>query len=240
MFCGNCGYEIKNVAVCNGKCPNCFAPLEPEGMQSFAQETKPVEEKKLTTSFIDEDEQIVAEVGISYLQSYISSATLGKTSAILTNKRAYLSGKCYVKSSGHFVKDEREAVCELEDIVMTGIVRMKRVFLLWTGIIMLCVGLFYLGCAFNSSYDYRIYNEVLVDIQGYGGIIMTIVSIIMLIVYFVTQGIWYEISTAGCTFGISVSKLGGYDKVKEFDGKVHREKAKRIRELKNENTDSEK
>ena len=30
MFCGNCGSEIKNVAICNGKCPNCYAPLGAE------------------------------------------------------------------------------------------------------------------------------------------------------------------------------------------------------------------
>ena len=123
---------------------------------------------------------------------------------------------------------------------MTGIARIKRIFLLWTGIIMLCTGLVYIGRVFNSSYEYRLYNQLLVDIQGYSGIVMTIVSIIMLIIYFVTQGVWYEVSTAGCTFRISVSKLGGYDKVKEFDGKVHKEKAKRIRELKSENTDNAK
>lgn len=238
MFCGNCGCEIDHIV--DGKCPNCSAPIEFEGQQILAQENKSTEKKEQKFSFIDEDEQKIAQIGTSYMQSYITSSTIGKTSAVLTNKRAYLSGMCYEKSSGHYVKDEKEAVCELEDIVMTGIVRTQRVFLLWLGIILLGLGIFGLGRVAGSSYQYRLYNDGLCQIMWFGGIALMIVSIVMLIIYFVTQGVWYEVSTAGCTFGINISKLGGYDNVKIFDRKLHRQKEARINRLNNQGTDSTK
>ena len=124
MFCGNCGSEIKNVAICNGKCPNCYAPLGAEAKGIFNQEMEEEriglrtgedkKEDKNKSFFVDEDEQTVSKIGISYVQSYISSSVMGNTSAVLTNKRVYFSGKCFQKSSGHLVKDEREEICELE------------------------------------------------------------------------------------------------------------------------------
>ena len=199
MFCGNCGSEIKNVAICNGKCPNCYAPLGAEAKGIFNQEMEEEriglrtgedkKEDKNKSFFVDEDEQTVSKIGISYVQSYISSSVMGNTSAVLTNKRVYFSGKCFQKSSGHLVKDEREEICELEEIASTGIINIKRVALLWTGAILMLLGVILVMVSWN----------IMEDIPLLMGGFMIIVAAIMLVIYFVTKGIWYEVSTAGST-----------------------------------------
>lgn len=240
MFCGNCGSEIKNVAICNGKCPNCYAPLGAEAKGIFNQEMEEEriglrtgedkKEDKNKSFFVDEDEQTVSKIGISYVQSYISSSVMGNTSAVLTNKRVYFSGKCFQKSSGHLVKDEREEICELEEIASTGIINIKRVALLWTGAILMLLGVILVMVSWN----------IMEDIPLLMGGFMIIVAAIMLVIYFVTKGIWYEVSTAGSTIQLRVSQLGGVSAVKLFDREVHRQKEARINRLNNQSTDSTK
>ena len=240
MFCGNCGSEIKNVAICNGKCPNCYAPLGAEAKRIFNHEMEEEriglrtgedkKEDKKKSFFVDEDEQTVSKIGISYVQSYISSSVMGNTSAVLTNKRVYFSGKCFQKSSGHLVKDEREEICELEEIASTGIINIKRVALLWTGAILMLLGVILVMVSWN----------IMEDIPLLMGGFMIIVAAIMLVIYFVTKGIWYEVSTAGSTIQLRVSQLGGVSAVKLFDREVHRQKEARINRLNNQGTDSTK
>ena len=241
MFCGNCGSEIKNVAICNGKCPNCYAPLGAEAKGIFNQEMeeeraeqrtleRTEDKKKKNSFFVDEDEKTVATIGISYVQSYISSSVMGNTSAVLTNKRVYFSGKCFQKSSGHLVKDEREEICELEEIASTGIINIKRVALLWTGAALMLLGVILL----------MIWRNIMEDIPLLMGGFMIIVAAIMLVIYFVTKGIWYEVSTAGSTIQLRVSQLGGVSAVKLFDREVHRQKESRINRLNNQGADSTK
>ena len=240
MFCGNCGSEIKNVAICNGKCPNCYAPLGAEAKGIFNQEMEEEriglrtgedkKEDKNKSFFVDEDEQTVSKIGISYVQSYISSSVMGNTSAVLTNKRVYFSGKCFQKSSGHLVKDEREEICELEEIASTGIINIKRVALLWTGAILMLLGVILVMVSWN----------IMEDIPLLMGGFMIIVAAIMLVIYFVTKGIWYEVSTAGSTIQLRVSQLGGASAVKLFDREVHRQKESRINRLNNQGADSTK
>lgn len=240
MFCGNCGSEIKNVAICNGKCPNCYAPLGAEAKGIFNQEMEEEriglrtgedkKEDKNKSFFVDEDEQTVSKIGISYVQSYISSSVMGNTSAVLTNKRVYFSGKCFQKSSGHLVKDEREEICELEEIASTGIINIKRVALLWTGAILMLLGVILVMVSWN----------IMEDIPLLMGGFMIIVAAIMLVIYFVIKGIWYEVSTAGSTIQLRVSQLGGVSAVKLFDREVHRQKESRINRLNNQGADSTK
>ena len=240
MFCGNCGSEIKNVAICNGKCPNCYAPLGAEAKGIFNQEMEEEriglrtgedkKEDKNKSFFADEDEQTASKIGISYVQSYISSSVMGNTSAVLTNKRVYFSGKCFQKSSGHLVKDEREEICELEEIASTGIINIKRVALLWTGAILMLLGVILVMVSWN----------IMEDIPLLMGGFMIIVAAIMLVIYFVTKGIWYEVSTAGSTIQLRVSQLGGVSAVKLFDREVHRQKESRINRLNNQGADSTK
>ena len=240
MFCGNCGSEIKNVAICNGKCPNCYAPLGAEAKGIFNQEMEEEriglrtgedkKEDKNKSFFVDEDEQTVSKIGISYVQSYISSSVMGNTSAVLTNKRVYFSGKCFQKSSGHLVKDEREEICELEEIASTGIINIKRVALLWTGAALMLLGVILVMVSWN----------IMEDIPLLMGGFMIIVAAIMLVIYFVTKGIWYEVSTAGSTIQLRVSQLGGVSAVKLFDREVHRQKESRINRLNNQGADSTK
>ena len=240
MFCGNCGSEIKNVAICNGKCPNCYAPLGAEAKGIFNQEMEEEriglrtgedkKEDKNKSFFVDEDEQTVSKIGISYVQSYISSSVMGNTNAVLTNKRVYFSGKCFQKSSGHLVKDEREEICELEEIASTGIINIKRVALLWTGAILMLLGVILVMVSWN----------IMEDIPLLMGGFMIIVAAIMLVIYFVTKGIWYEVSTAGSTIQLRVSQLGGVSAVKLFDREVHRQKESRINRLNNQGADSTK
>lgn len=240
MFCGNCGSEIKNIAICNGRCPNCYAPIGPDAEKVFAQEMEEEriglrtgedkKEDKNKSFFVDEDEQTVSKIGISYVQSYISSSVMGNTSAVLTNKRVYFSGKCFQKSSGHLVKDEREEICELEEIASTGIINIKRVALLWTGAILMLLGVILVMVSWN----------IMEDIPLLMGGFMIIVAAIMLVIYFVTKGIWYEVSTAGSTIQLRVSQLGGVSAVKLFDREVHRQKESRINRLNNQGADSTK
>ena len=240
MFCGNCGSEIKNVAICNGKCPNCYAPLGAEAKGIFNQEMEEEriglrtgedkKEDKNKSFFVDEDEQTVSKIGISYVQSYISSSVMGNTSAVLTNKRVYFSGKCFQKSSGHLVKDEREEICELEEIASTGIINIKRVALLWTGAILMLLGVILVMVSWN----------IMEAIPLLMGGLMIIVAAILLVIYFVTKGIWYEVSTAGSTIQLRVSQLGGVSAVKLFDREVHRQKESRINRLNNQGADSTK
>lgn len=223
MFCGNCGYKIINVG--DGKCPNCSAPLdmtmESSGTKEInSQENSPEEKQEKTkeTFLVDKEEQVISKIGFSYLQSFIIYGIMRKTSAILTDKRIYFSGKCYQKSGGHFVEDEREAICELEDIVATGIVHVKWIGLLVMGIILMILGVIGIGIDFNLEED----------IPFYIGGVMVLIAIIMLVVYALTRKTWYEVSTAGSTIRLDVFKLGGIKNVKIFDHEVHRQKQNRV------------
>lgn len=167
--------------------------------------------KTKETFLVDKEEQVISQIGFSYLQSFIIYGIMRKTSAILTDKRVYFSGKCFQKSGGRFVEDEREAICELEDIVATGIVHVKWIGLLVMGIILMIVGVI----------------VMLTVAFGRGGV-MVLIAIIMLVVYALTRKTWYEVSTAGSTIRLDVFKLGGIKNVKIFDHEVHRQKQNRV------------
>ncbi len=83
-------------------------------------------ERKVKESFIEPDENLIAILGANTAKTFFSTGVLGNGFAILSDKRMYFKGRCYVRAGKGFFKKMEERVVDLNDITGTGFVHNKN------------------------------------------------------------------------------------------------------------------
>ena len=218
MFCGNCG---KQIPVGFTSCPSCGVSSEGEGgtmnmdVQKFSGNSNPVYsnnfmEKNMTSTsdnntqivFLDNMEKKVAEIGSSYMQSFLHGGGLSKGYGIITDKRYYFKGKCYKKQGGQYIKSDEEWCVDLRDITATGFIYSGKIGWIIAAIILLIIGVSAIGESAGLFFA------------------MIIFAGLCIVGYHFTKNVLYIVTCAGCAIGLDVSKYGGTSEVKTFDKKL--------------------
>lgn len=142
------------------RCPNCnaehnetFCPYCGYSAQNYTQQHNQTHQNNQYTQYnpnynnpysnivFDSREQVFSVLGNSYLQTFISTGTLGKAFALLSDKRIYFKGKCLMRIGSRWITSKEERVINVEDVTGTGFTIISQVFLLVFALIALLGGL---------------------------------------------------------------------------------------------------
>lgn len=236
MFCTKCGKEMPEGAT---TCPNCGKGADNREInfsdvtnyagqqmnkavtdakaqfnasrEAYQKEQDEQKVKDLSQIIIDPQEQKIAVMGSSYLDSMLHGGGLSKGFGILTDKRFYFKGKCFIKSLGHRLLVDEEYTVDLENITASGFVYIKRIWLIILSFISLIVG--FLGFVTEGE------EELMLICMG--------AFLILLIAYFLTKKVYYEVHFEGGMIAVNISKYGGIKEVRAFNKALRLAKDKR-------------
>lgn len=96
---------------------------------------------QISSILADPNEQIVSVLGNSIFQNFLANGFLGKGFAILSDKRVYFKGKCFVRSGEKFISQQEERVVDVNDVTGTGFVHKSNSTALFIAIICLFLSL---------------------------------------------------------------------------------------------------
>lgn len=113
MKCNNCGNEFEG-----NFCDKCGTAV---------QEKETRFEQKIKESFVEPEENLVDILGTNTAKTFFSTGVLGNGFAVLSDKRMYFKGRCYVRAGKGFFKKMEERVVDLNDITGTGFVHNKNI-----------------------------------------------------------------------------------------------------------------
>ncbi len=114
MFCGNCGAEAADGARF---CLRCGAVMAAEN--NAQEELESTEFDKISSEFVEPDEQLVAKLGNGYFVNLMFHKV--KTcNALLSDKRLYLRGNVIDANGGKIERSNIKKTIDLEDITGTG------------------------------------------------------------------------------------------------------------------------
>ena len=233
MFCTKCGTQLPDGAEV---CPNCHVKVERES--GFSDITKYAEkqaqkatdavktkfqetdnqfkaERKIndiSDIFVDPDEQVKTVLGGSYLQNLIKNGSLEKGFGVLTNRRLYYRGKCFIKFGKGFSKVDKEETIDLQDITGTGFIFSRSIIML----ILLCLSA--LGTGFLFIFMATGSRRQTMGVAPYF-LVGLIACGVFGFFYWLSRRTMYEISFAGGSFAIKVPK-GGTSEARSFDKKL--------------------
>lgn len=94
--------------------------------------------RKLTTLFASPDERLVAVLGNTIAETFLSTGVLGNGFAVLSDKRVYFRGRCFARIGKHFSVRTEERVVDVQDITGTGFVFSNPIWLLVLSVIFFC------------------------------------------------------------------------------------------------------
>ncbi len=169
------------------------------------------EQKNISNLIVDPQEQQIAVIGSSCLDSLLRGGGLSKGFGILTDKRFYFKGKCFTKTVSGRVKIDQEYTVDLENITASGFVYIQRYWLLVLAALDLIVGIV---CLFDR---YKRAASAL-------GIVACLVFVL---IYFLTKRVYYDVYFEGGVVSVDVSKYGGIKEVREFNKSLRMAKDRR-------------
>lgn len=134
----------------------------------------------------------------------------------MTDRRFYFKGKCYKKMGHRYMAVDEEWTVDLPDITATGFRYIRRIFIL-----LLAIGTTWPTIRYVAELTTK-WNAGMAD---YGQEILWVVqAAVFWIIYFLSKHVMYEVSFAGGSICVNVSKYGGTKEVKKFDRQLHRMK----------------
>ncbi len=114
MTCNTCGNEFEG-----NFCSKCGAKAQEDKTNRF--------EERIKESFIEPDEELVSVLGTNTAKTFLSTGVLGNGFAVLSDRRMYFKGRCYIRAGKGFYKKMEERVVDLDDITGTGFQHNKNV-----------------------------------------------------------------------------------------------------------------
>lgn len=100
---------------------------------------------KFEEIFMEPTEKLIATLGNNYIQNFFINGNISNGFAIVTNKRVYFKGNCYMREGKKFFKTNEERVVDLRDITGTGYIRTKQTWMLVLATILGICSLFLLA-----------------------------------------------------------------------------------------------
>lgn len=157
MYCEECGTQLNDegeCAVCLAKSNSMLEDIDrDEEAKRYREE---MEKKDYSKVFISDEEKYVTSIGNGYIENYLLDGTLKKAFLVISSKRAYLKGRCYLMQGRTLKRINEEKTIDLKDINGSGFLHKKNylftvlsvlVFVLMAAIIGL--GLLLLGRAMS-------------------------------------------------------------------------------------------
>lgn len=80
--------------------------------------------------FLNSKERFVCSLGNNYLQNFLAGGGLQKGFAVLSDKRVYFKGDCFVRSGKRFSKSTEERVVDVKDITGSGFISTNPIWAL--------------------------------------------------------------------------------------------------------------
>lgn len=200
MKCGNCQSIYEGVF-----CPKC-------GTKNI-DEKQAVNFSKFNSILASNNEKIQAILGSGVGHTFLATGELKKGFAILSDKRIYFKGKCFIKKGSIYLIQREERVVDVKDVTGTGFVYNNPIWMFVLGIV-----LSVLSVLFVMLGGMGIVPPVL------GALILLLpVGLIMLFMYNECKTTIFQISFAGGTIGFNTFYIPKHE-VELFQ--------KRIREIK--------
>lgn len=106
---------------------------------------------KLTKMFVSPEERIVSVLGNNTAETFFSTGTLGNGFAVLSNKRVYFRGRCFLRSGKRFSVRKEERVVDVPNITGTGFVYSNPIWLLVLSIVFAITAIISLTQILNGS-----------------------------------------------------------------------------------------
>ncbi len=197
MFCGNCGKQMEDTA---GFCPHCGAVVE--------KETPTVNDSKYARIFVEPDEKYISSLGDGYLNSFLTSQSINRCVALLSDKRVYLRGNMLDVNYGKLGRVNRQQTVDLQDVTGTGFIYVSpKVWQLFLAIIMILIGLV---C---------ILTGIVI------GMASVVLSILFFMAYFKGRKTYFVIEYAGGCIKFEAS-IYGLAESQDFEKQIRRAKNK--------------
>lgn len=89
-----------------------------------------MDSSKLTSLFVSPDERLVAVLGNSIAETFLSKGVLGNGFAVLSDRRVYFRGRCLVRTGKRFHTQKEERTIDAQDITGIGFVHQNPIWLL--------------------------------------------------------------------------------------------------------------
>lgn len=81
--------------------------------------------KDMKKILVDENEEIVAVLGNSYVESFLATGSAQKGYAVVTNKRVYFRGNCYYRERKGYKASSEVRTVDLKDVTGTGFINKR-------------------------------------------------------------------------------------------------------------------
>lgn len=114
MFCGNCGKQVENG---NSTCPYCGDKIVTT--PNISKDTAKGICKKF---FVSSNEQYITSLGDGYLKNFLTTGSIGRCVAVLSNKRIYLRGNIIDYNNSKLERINVEKIVNVEDVTGTGFI----------------------------------------------------------------------------------------------------------------------
>lgn len=199
MYCEKCGNSIPDGAKF---CSGCGNDITTDNLTTINPEKKTPNTKSINKLLVSPDEQIIASLGDSYLNSYLSSRKLERCIAILTNLRIYLYGTMFDNNNGIFSRYRTETIINVEDITGSGFVYCEpKLWKLIIGILLTIIS------AIGAYFIFPL--------------ILLIPGIFLIVSYFTSRGSMFFIEYAGGCINFDAS-IYGINESREFHKQIRR------------------
>lgn len=179
-FCNSCGIKLMEVQLEEDE-------QHEQPYENIDYESEDSDDEAEYSEFVDNDEQIVAELGSSYLKNIISEGKVSDVSAVLTQKRLYLDGKTYLISGKSLTAIKESRIINVEDITGTGFVYFSNITFILISIIILIASII----------------VSVMELEALG-VIGFFVAVFFFIAYFLNRVSIFRIEYAGGSIGFKV------------------------------------
>lgn len=229
-FCGECGYQLKRNKV--ETVNNTYASAREMygedrnvavNVKSYtnAQESVNSQADKYAKSlFVDNDETSIATLGSGYLQNIVTRGGLSSIKAVLTQKRVYLSGKCFERTGKMWSKRKISRIIEVDDITGTGFEYVANITFIVIAILIILASVVATIIGIADSGE-----------EGLLFMLFAALSIPFFIIYTIKRKTIFQIEYAGGKIGFDVKWLSANDSV-YFQRQIHLVKERRKNEKK--------
>lgn len=216
LFCAVCGTR-----TVNGVCPKCSPGVAQGGYGN-------ADNDRYRKIFVDSNEQFIGALGNNYLQNFLTSGSVGKGYAAISNRRVYFNGTTFTKNEkNRFVKQNESKIVDLKDVTGTGLVAYNNIGAIIgsvTGFLMALV-LIIGGIALNPSSG----GGILLLL---GGFIFLILGVFGIIMYNVRKTTLLKIDFAGGCIAFDI-KLYNHTEVDAFQRNIRIAKDNALKEEEN-------
>lgn len=158
-------------------------------------------------AFVDQSESVVATIGSSYLQNYLTGGGVGKGIGILTQKRFYYKGRNFAGVGKEAKSTTEEGVVSIEDISFTKLSHTRHIGAIIRGV--LCL----LGLLVAKSMELEGNWAILIPLLILG-------ALASFVQFFITRNTLFVVAFPGGNFAFDVHYYPISD-IRDFQRQLH-------------------